>query len=266
MKSDHKEIHVLSLGAGVQSSALALMAARGEFEYMPDCAIFADTQSEPESVYHWLEWLQTQLPFPIHICTKGNLSEESMIVRVSEKGNKYVKGVIPAFTTDKRNKGGILARQCTFDYKIAPIRKKIKELYPKNKIVLWMGISLDEVMRMKDSKVKYIKNYYPLIEKGITRNGCLNWMNNMNYPKPPRSACVFCPFHSNTEWARLKNEEPDEFQRAVDFEKKYQEAVKDVFDAKPFLHNSRKPLDQIDFSSQKSVDLFNNECEGMCGI
>ena len=34
----------------------------------------------------------------------------------------------------------------------------------------------------------------------------------------------------------------------------------------PYLHNSLKPLDQIDFTSQKQVDLFNNECEGMCGI
>ncbi len=219
MKTDQKEIHVLSLGAGVQSSAIALMAARGEFEHMPDCAVFADTQSEPESVYKWLEWLEGQLPFPIHICTKGNLSEESLIVRVSEKGNKYVKGVIPAYTLDKNNKRGILLRQCTGDYKITPIRQKIKELYPKKKIVLWMGISLDEAARMKDSKIKYIKHYYPLIEKGITRNGCINWMENMGYPKPPRSACVFCPFHSNEEWSRLKREEPEEFQRAVEFEK-----------------------------------------------
>ena len=266
MEKESKEVHVLSLGAGVQSSALALMAAKGEFEHMPDCAIFADTQSEPESVYKWLDWLQTQLPFPIHICTKGNLSEESRIVRVSEKGNKYVKGVIPAYTLDKNNKRGILIRQCTADYKITPIRQKIRELYPKRKIVMWMGISLDEVARMKDSKVKYITNYYPLIDKGITRNGCINWMQNMGYPKPPRSACVFCPFHSNEEWARLKKEEPEEFQKAVEFEKKYQDAVKDVLDSKPFLHNSLKPLDQVDFPSQKQVDLFNNECEGMCGI
>ena len=53
---------------------------------------------------------------------------------------------------------------------------------------------------------------------------------------------------------------------AVEFEKKYQEAVKDVLDSKPFLHNSLKPLDEVDFPNQKQIDLFNNECEGMCGI
>jgi hypothetical protein len=50
-------IHILSLGAGVQSSTLALMAAAGEVTPMPTAAIFADTQDEPASVYRWLDWL-----------------------------------------------------------------------------------------------------------------------------------------------------------------------------------------------------------------
>lgn len=57
---------ILSLGAGVQSSTLALMAAHGEITPMPDCAIFADTGSEPRKVYEWLDWLETKLPFPVH--------------------------------------------------------------------------------------------------------------------------------------------------------------------------------------------------------
>jgi len=36
-------LRALSLGAGVQSTTLALMAAHGEVGPMPDCAIFADT-------------------------------------------------------------------------------------------------------------------------------------------------------------------------------------------------------------------------------
>ena len=39
-------IHIISLGAGVQSSTMALMAACGEITPMPQCAIFADTQAE----------------------------------------------------------------------------------------------------------------------------------------------------------------------------------------------------------------------------
>lgn len=41
-RSDHAQLRVLSLGAGVQSTTLALMMAHGEVE-VPDAAIFADT-------------------------------------------------------------------------------------------------------------------------------------------------------------------------------------------------------------------------------
>lgn len=40
-------IPVLSLGAGVQSTALALMAVEGRFGAVPDMAVFADTGWEP---------------------------------------------------------------------------------------------------------------------------------------------------------------------------------------------------------------------------
>ncbi|WP_206689871.1 hypothetical protein, partial [Streptococcus pseudopneumoniae] len=71
----------LSLGAGVQSSTMALMAARGEIEPRPTAAIFADTQAEPASVYRWLDWLKTEigrspLPFPIIQVTRGSLTKD----------------------------------------------------------------------------------------------------------------------------------------------------------------------------------------------
>lgn len=55
------EYNFLSLGAGVQSSTMALMAAKGEITPMPDAAIFADTSAEPQAVYDWLDWLIKQL-------------------------------------------------------------------------------------------------------------------------------------------------------------------------------------------------------------
>ena len=41
-KDRSKSLTIISLGAGVQSSAMALMAAKGELP-MPDYCIFADT-------------------------------------------------------------------------------------------------------------------------------------------------------------------------------------------------------------------------------
>ena len=55
-----KALVVISLGAGVQSSTMALMAASGELP-RPDCAIFADTGYEPKSVMRYLEFLKKVL-------------------------------------------------------------------------------------------------------------------------------------------------------------------------------------------------------------
>lgn len=275
-------VHIISLGAGVQSSTMALMAAKGE---LPDSdkvigAIFADTQAEPKSVYDWLDWLEKQLPFPVYRVTAGSIVERTLKLRTSKNGRVYSKTDVPYFTLNPDGtQGKVMGRQCTMDFKIAPIQKKQKELAgikraQKNVgVISWIGISLDEVRRMKPSRDRWEKKIFPLIDARISRHDCIKWMENNGYPKPPRSACVFCPFHNNHEWRRLKTEEPEAFADAVRFEKEAQavKAKTDNFRAIPFLHQSCIPLDQIDFSTdiergQGELNLFNNECEGMCGV
>src|ERR1017187_6074896 len=92
-------IHIISLGAGVQSSTMALMAAAGEITPMPKCAIFADTQAEPKSVYVWLDWLEKQLPFPVYRVVKGyGLTDALLTLRVSKtSGNTYCNTSLPAY-------------------------------------------------------------------------------------------------------------------------------------------------------------------------
>ena len=51
------DLRVVSLGAGVQSTVMLLMAAKHEIVPMPDCAIFADTQFEPTVIYEHIKWL-----------------------------------------------------------------------------------------------------------------------------------------------------------------------------------------------------------------
>lgn len=60
---------------------MALMAAHGKITPMPHAAIFADTQAEPESVYRWLDWLEKQLPFPVHRVTAGSLFKDTLRIR-----------------------------------------------------------------------------------------------------------------------------------------------------------------------------------------
>lgn len=235
---------------------------------MPDCAIFADTQDEPAEVYKWLEWLEPKLSFPVHRVTQGKLSDTATRVRVSKNGRKYTKGSIPAHIIDSAGSMGLMMRQCTTDFKIAPIYRQIRKLVGrKGTATQWLGISIDEVQRMKPARVSYVTNRWPLIEKRLTRQGCIEWMKAHGYPKPPRSACVYCPYHNDKEWLRLKTEAPADFQRAAEFEKAYQAAHVDILRGVPWLHRSHKPIDEVDFEPNKAqMELWGNECEGMCGV
>ena len=267
---------VLNLGAGVQSSTLALMAAAGEITPMPDFAIFADTQAEPKSVYTWLDWLEKQLPFPVHRVTRGNMTVDMMTFRTAQDGRVWTKSMIPAFMQAPNGSIGLLGRSCTADYKIAPILKNLRRLCgikrgEKNvKITQWIGISYDEIQRMKPSRDAWTQHRWPLIEREMRRHDCIAWLKRNGFPEPPRSACVYCPFHSNTEWRKLKDDEPEAFTEAVRVEKELQRTKAEAADRSvPWLHRSCVPLEDIDLSTEADagqLDMFGNECEGLCGV
>ena len=272
-------IQLLSLGAGVQSSTIALMAAVGEITPMPTAAIFADTGDEPANVYAWLDWLEKQLPYPVYRVQKGVISTDSLRILTSKKsGKKYLRTLIPAFTKQPNGSIGLLGRKCTRNYKVDMIIRKARELGAIKRgqktigVVQWIGISVDEAHRMKDSHVKWAENRWPLIEKNMTRKACLAWMKARGYPEPPRSACVYCPFHSDAEWRRLRDDEPLEFERAVKFEKDLQHAAtkQEALTGVPYLTRRCVPLDTVDFDENKpgyeQLSMFGNECEGLCGV
>jgi hypothetical protein len=266
-------IHVLSLGAGVQSSTMALMAAHGEITPMPVAAIFADTQDEPKSVYDWLDWLEKQLPFPVIRTTRGRLSEDTLKIRTRRDGmGTWSPSGVPAFTLNTATgAGGMMPRQCTDDFKLHPIKREQRKILKESgqkQLTVWIGITIDEAHRMKPSRVRYAIHRWPLVDLGMRRETCLKWMKDRGFPQPPRSACIFCPYHSDREWKRLKEHEPGEFAKAVQFERDFQSTKKKsgVLTSVPFLHRSLVSLDQVDFEPDKTPSLFGNECEGMCGV
>lgn len=271
---------ILSLGAGVQSSTLALMAEHGEID-KPDCAIFADTQSEPKEVMKWLDFLETKLSFPVYRVTKGSLYNDSLIVRVSKKnGNSVLASKIPAYVKNPDGSRGIFGRKCTADYKVAVIDRKVKEIIgikrfsKKSHVVVeqMIGISADEPDREKPSRRSEIRNVYPLLDLGMTRTDCLDWMKAKGYPTPPKSSCTFCPFHSDDMWIELK--ESEDWPAIVEFEKELQRlaAMDDVTRGIPFLHPSLIPIDQVVFKKRDKkhklhqLNMFRNDCTGMCGV
>ena len=205
---------VLSLGGGVQSSVMALMAGERAFDRTPDCAIFADTHWEPPSVYEHIEWLRGRLSFPLHVVDNGRSLREDVKALTNHSGSRsYID--IPVYLKGRGGESdGIGRRQCTDNYKIRPIRRKIREmlgLRPRQRVPagtsveLWLGISTDEAVRMKDSRDRWMTNRYPLIEAGMSRSDCADWWAS-RYDRPlERSACVGCPFQSRRRWVETKH-------------------------------------------------------------
>ena len=231
------QLTYLSLGWGVQSWTLAAMVALGELPPV-DLAIHADTTHEAAGTYahaaKWTPWLEER---GVKVVTVT--ADNTEVVR-EWSGSRSV--TIPAFSLDASGSNGQVNRQCTGHWKIIPIRRCLRQLLPNPKpgaVECWQGISLDEWSRMRDSDVRYIVNRYPLVERRLTRRDCVSWLMAHGLDVPPKSACVFCPYHSLGHWKAMKAEggQDWEWAEAVD------SAVRDQRpNHKCFIHPARKPL------------------------
>jgi len=262
----HKyDLTYISLGAGVQSSALLVCSALG-LHGVPkaDVAIFADTGVEPGYVYDYLEILKEWSPVPIVVVSKGNLTEWT--VDRQKNGKRFV--TVPLFTEG----GGMLRRQCTREFKIDPIYKEVRRqlgLKPRQRfkglVRAMLGISIDEVQRMKPSWVAWIDNAFPLVDAGLARGDCLKICEANGLPKPKRSSCVYCPYHGDDIWRDMKQNHPEDWAKAVEFD----EAVRDMTmrgrDQPAFVHRSLVPLGDVDLNEDQ-CELFGEECDGICGV
>lgn len=263
----------ISLGAGVQSSTMALMAAEGRFGDMPQAAIFADTGWEPASVYEHLDWLEKHLPFPVRRVGQPTLKEDVANHRNST-GHDFMP--IPAFKRKDDGEVSITRRQCTSEYKLRFILEAIRQElgYPtfrhlprKEPLVArsWIGISTDEIVRQKPSRHDFVRNEHPLIKANLSRQDCKDWFDE-RYPGRllPRSACVGCPYHRDSEWLSIKRSTPAEFEEACVIEDRMREHDPDLF-----FHRGAKPLRETVFKDELNFTLFDpftEECEGMCGV
>lgn len=268
--------NIISYGGGTQSTAMILMALNGEFEFMPDFAIYADTGGEPQFindyVNYFINFVKVKYNFDIFVVrAKQGLLHKLTIEpeRIAKSGLSYTSSNPPYFTLNPDGTKGMMMRQCTSDFKIQPIAKfinsKLQRGEPYRK---WIGISFDERQRMKIS-TKRIKLYYPLVDKFIRRADSIKYIIDKGLNKPLRSSCFFCPFHSDRYWQWLKDYHIYEFERACEFEKTVQARQNGYLTSKIFLHSDCKPLSEIVFTDKNQMNLFPeliDECGGECGI
>lgn len=246
-------MNVLSFGGGVQSTTLALMALERYNNINFDYIIFADTGAEPSFVYEHVK--------EVFEILESNGIKTVIVNNGSILDVKRDFVVIPMYVMHN-NKSTILRRQCTREFKIKPIRDFLKSVgvNKNNPANLSIGITLDEISRIRDSDVSYIKHCYPLIDMRMRRQDCINWLQSRNYKVPLKSSCFFCPFHDNNYWKMLKTKYKEEFEKACEFDEKHRKLKR--IDGECYIHRSLKPLREIDFEQQQTFEF--EECSGYC--
>lgn len=269
-------IRALSLGAGVQSTTLLLLAAEGHLP-KPDIAIFADTGWEPRRVYEHLDRLTAAAAdagIPVIRVSKGNLRRDAI-----DPAHRYAS--LPYYVRNPDGSEGMGRRQCTSEYKLAPINRKVRELLgakapdyrrvPKGRIAeQWIGFSSDEIHRINDRSPGYLRPRYPLVELGMTRRDCEAWLARRGWTVA-KSACIGCPYHGNRQWRDLRDNHPDEWADAVSFDNAIRRggARGLPLDGTAYLHRSRvalelAPIDRVTRTEwrDRQGDLFDEVEDG----
>jgi len=240
-------ITILSWGVGVQSTAMAAMVALGDLPPV-DIVIHIDTGWERKPTIASRDWYTAWLlDHGVNVETHKGQYDVKLDGAAAHRH-------IPLWTT-----GGPLTRQCTREYKIRPMRRRVRELMgyhrsdpphpPKGSVEQWIGITTDEAKRESESRVAYVVKRYPLLEKGLSRQDCVTYLEEHGLPVPVRSHCACCPLQTAREWLEVKREDPEGWEDLIAFDEYVRDNPllgKGVRTAELFVYVGRIPLAEAD--------------------
>jgi hypothetical protein len=241
-----------SCGGGTQSAAIAALIIQGRIE-KPDAAVMVDTEREKSQTWRYL-----------HTVLQPALSAAGVTLQVVPKGDfatvdLYGKNgdlLLPVYTAD----GGKLGGFCSNEWKRRVIMRWCRA-QGFTAVQNWLGYSLDEVKRVKAQSEQWFQPWYPLIELRLRRADCVNIVEAMGWPTPPRSACWMCPHMTNEEWRHLRETDPADFQKAIVLD----QLVRDE-DSNAFIHRSGMPLADADLGADDvQGELFGCD-SGQCFV
>ncbi|GGO19652.1 hypothetical protein [Deinococcus humi] len=234
-------VTILSNGGGVQSTAMLALILQGKLP-RPDYVVMADTGREKTATWDYVQ--------AVHCPACEALGIPLVIVPHSYSTVDLYAGnggvLMPMYTTQG---GGVskLPTYCSNEWKQRPVRRWLREQGVKS-AVQWLGISMDECDRMKPSGMKWIVNAFPLIDLGVSRDGCYAAIREQGWPDAPKSSCLMCPHMGDAQWKHLRSTAPADFQTAVEVEREIR-----ARDPHAFLHRSARPLNEVKWDEQPSL-------------
>lgn len=248
-----------SYGGGTQSVAIAVLVAQGRLP-RPECVVIADTGREASETweYHTAHVAPLLAPLGLTVDVAGHdLATVDLYPAAGERP------LLPAFTA-----AGKLPIYCSVEWKRRVVRRFLRAhgYGPQRPVDLWLGISLDEVERLKTSDKAWVRHRWPLcFDLRLTRADCRRVVLEAGLPEPPKSSCWMCPLRQNPQWRRLRDHYPDDWQRAVALDTAIR--ARDPQHAL-YLHPSRVPLADADLGEAEAVadlPLFSAGCQtGYC--
>lgn len=243
---------IQSYGGGVQSAAIAVLVVQGKLP-RPERIVMADTGREAPETWDYLrEHVQ---PFLGTVGLQVEIAPHSLATVDLFPASGGGRPLIPVFTVE----GNKLPTFCSVEWKRRVVGRWLRaEGYgPAKPVVEWLGISTDEVLRAnKRSDSAWVEYDYPLLDLNLSRSDCIALVQKAGLPEPPRSSCEMCPHRTDAEWMRLRDRNPEAFQRAVELERGLPPDL--------FLHRSRKPLAEVQFRHENQGELFDVCEEGRC--
>ena len=220
----NKTLHIISISGGKDSAALALYLKDKypdkEFKYL-----FFDTGEELKDTYDYLNLLESTLNIKIEYIKPEKSFRELLLQH---------NGYLPSPTE----------RWCTRKMKIETFLETMKQ-YKDYLIYNYVGIRADENREGLVPTEKNIITVMPFKEDGITLNDVKRILNDSGIGLPKyyevikdkkydieyyrsRSGCYFCFFMRQIEWVWLWEKHPEEFQKAMEFEKSGYTWIKDT--------------------------------------
>lgn len=253
--TEHRDI-VWAFGGGVQTICTLTLIAEKQLP-KPARATMVDTSRERSLTWQYVNTYAVPL-------MKSMGMELEIVPHSYATVDLYGKNgdlLIPAYTTN-----GKLPTFCSNEWKRRPMFRYLAEqgYGPKKPIITWMGMSLDEIERMRISDVKWAKNHYPLIfDVPLRRHECALQIERFGLPIPPKSACWMCPHLDNEEWEQEAELTPEDFAKAVQLEQDVNS--KDISNGKDgiWLHKSLVPLDRATFESKELLPM-EQLCADVC--
>ena len=240
---------VLSFGGGTQTSAICVAILQGLLP-RPETIVMADTGREGSETWEYLRDVVGPALLAEGMRVEIAAHELATVDLFSKKG----KVLMPMFT-DQSGAGelGQLTGFCSTEWKQRVVRRYLRsEGYgPARPVEMWMGMSTDELGRMKTADVQWITTAWPLAMRlGWDRVRCASEVLSFGWPQAPKSSCWCCPYRTNAHHRETKEQRPDDWQLAVLTEREVRRV-----DPNAYVHRSGVPLDQVDLDAPEGQEL-----------